>query len=119
MNTRLKKIRLKLNLTMSEFGAKIGVKRNTISQLESGKNNITNQMILLISYAYNINEEWFRTGKGNMFIQESENYLMELKKQYALDDYDINIIESFLNMNPNQRESIKQYIKNVQANLKE
>lgn len=69
MNIRLKELRKKLNLTMEKFGEKIGIKKNTVSQLESGKNNITESTIKLICSTFNVNEDWLRTGEGEMFKQ--------------------------------------------------
>ncbi len=38
MNNRIKQLRLALNMTQEEFASYIGVKRNTVSVYESGRN---------------------------------------------------------------------------------
>ena len=38
MNKRIKKLRRELDLTQEKFGARIGVKGNTVAQWESGRN---------------------------------------------------------------------------------
>ena len=37
MNERITRLRKSLGLTMEDFGAKLGIRRNTVSQLENGK----------------------------------------------------------------------------------
>ena len=38
---RIREIRKVLGLTLEKFGDAIGMKKNSISQLENGKNNLT------------------------------------------------------------------------------
>lgn len=67
MNSRIKKIREENKLSQEEFGKRIGVGRSSISKLESGENNPSDQTILLICNTFNVNEDWLRTGEGEMF----------------------------------------------------
>lgn len=72
MNERVRELRKALNMTLEVFGAKIGIKKSSLSQIENGVNNLTEQNILLICKEFNINEEWLRTGEGEMFKQFTE-----------------------------------------------
>lgn len=113
MNERLKILRKTLKLSGEKFGEKIGVKRSAISQIETGKNNLSDQIIKNICTVYNVSEEWLRTGEGEMFIETKESFLNNISKQFSLDDLDIKIIESYLNLSPDGREFIKNYIKSI------
>ena len=73
MEERLKELRKTLNLTQQEFADKIGVKRNTIAQYESGRNAPIDAVITLICRTYSVNETWLRTGEGEMFQPKSRN----------------------------------------------
>lgn len=73
MEERLKELRKTLNLTQQEFAEKIGVKRNTIAQYESGRNAPIDAVITLICRTYSVDETWLRTGKGEMFQPKSRN----------------------------------------------
>ncbi len=73
MNERLKKLRKTLDMTQQTFSDKLGVKRNTVAQWEIGRNEPSDAIILSICREFNVNEEWLRTGKGEMFIQLSRN----------------------------------------------
>ena len=76
-----------LEKTQKDFGARIGLKPNSVSDIESGKNNPTAQTIKAICREFNVNEEWLRNGTGTMYVElDAEDQLMEwagkvLKKQ--------------------------------------
>lgn len=67
MGERVKELRKALGLSGEKFGEKIGLKRNSLSQIETGKNNLSEQNILAICREFNVNEKWLRTGSGEMF----------------------------------------------------
>lgn len=73
MNERLKKLRKELDMTQQEFAEGIGIKRNTMATYESGRNEPIDAVISLICTKYNVNENWLRTGEGEMFIEMSYN----------------------------------------------
>lgn len=71
MKERIRALRKELGLTLEEFGSFIGMKKNSLSQIENGKNNITEQTILSICKTnWNgkfVNEDWLRNNTGEMF----------------------------------------------------
>ena len=69
LGQRVKDIRLALNKTQEEFGAQIGIKKNSLSQIENGKNALTQQNIVAICKTFHVSENWLRTGEGQMFIE--------------------------------------------------
>ena len=71
MNERLKQLRKELNLTQQEFADKLGTARNNIAGYETGKRNPSDAAISLICTKYNVNENWLRTGEGDMFVKLS------------------------------------------------
>ena len=71
MNTRIKAIRNQLDMTQDKFAAKMGVKKNNIACYETGKSRPSDSVIALICRTYNVNEDWLRTGEGEMFVQRS------------------------------------------------
>lgn len=73
MNERIKKLRKALGLTQQKFADEIGVKQNTVAQYEIGRNPPTDTVITLMRRAFDVNEEWLRTGEGEMFIRLSRD----------------------------------------------
>lgn len=115
MNERLKQLRKALDLTQQEFADRIGSKRNTIAKYETDTNVPSAAVISLICREFNVNEDWLRTGNGEMFLELSrdeqiEEFIGTLLKDEddsfkrrlisglaALDDNGWKILEEFLN----------------------
>ena len=49
---RIREVRKALGLTLEKFGEKIGMKKNSVSQLENGKNSVTEQVVKAICREY-------------------------------------------------------------------
>lgn len=73
MKDRIKKLRKKLDLTQQEFADKIGIPRDSIGGYETGRRNPSEAAISLICAKCNVNEEWLRTGQGEMFIKRTRD----------------------------------------------
>lgn len=83
INGRIYKIRKAEKLTQKDFGERIGMKANSISDIEKGKNSVTEYVIKLVCKEFNVNEDWLRTGAGgdeNMFIPEDMIYYHNVGK---------------------------------------
>lgn len=68
MNERIKKLRKTLDLTQQEFANKIGIKRNSLANYETGRNTPIDAIVVSICREFNVNEEWLRNGIGEMFL---------------------------------------------------
>lgn len=73
VNERIKELRKALGLTQQKFADAIGVRQNTVAQYEIGRNQPIDTVITLICREFNVNEEWLRNGKGEMFQPKSRN----------------------------------------------
>lgn len=75
-NERIREIRKSLNMTLEKFGEKVGVTRASISNVENGNRNVTEQMRKSICREFNVDYIWLTTGEGEMFI-DSDDMLYE------------------------------------------
>lgn len=73
MKDRIKKIRKELDLTQQKFADKLKVGRNNIAGYETGKRSPSDAVISLICREFNVNEEWLRTGQGEMFRKQTRD----------------------------------------------
>lgn len=73
MKDRIKKIRKEFDLTQQKFADRIGVKQNTVAQYEMGRNVPIDSVITLICREFNVNENWLRTGEGDMFVERTRD----------------------------------------------
>lgn len=73
INERFKILRKSFNMNQEEWGNILGITRPGVSDIESGRRNVTDKHIRLICVdAINgkyVNEEWLRTGQGDMIIE--------------------------------------------------
>lgn len=112
MNERVKQLRKALGLSGEKFGARLGVTRTAVSLIESGKNNLSEANILSICREFNVNEEWLRTGSGDMFSALSQLSLDELMAD--ADPIDIEIMKAYFTLDKDiRRKAIEHFKKSL------
>lgn len=98
MKERLKKLRKTLDLTQQEFADRIGSARDNIAGYETGRRNPSVAVISLICTKFNVNEEWLRTGNGEMFIELTRDEQIEHFVGDALKSEDDSFKKKFISM---------------------
>ena len=76
---RIKELRKELGLNQEEFGERLGVSRSVIANIEYDRLKRPDQkesLYKLICKEFNVNEEWLRTGNGEMFVPLTRNQLI-------------------------------------------
>lgn len=99
MNERIRLLRKELGLNQSDFGNKIGVKQGTVAGYESGARTPLDAVVSSICREFDVNEEWLRTGEGEMFEQMTEQQKLLKYTDMLLKDKDsaiVNAIQSFI-----------------------
>ena len=100
MKERIKKIRKELDLTQQAFADKIGMKQNTIAQYEMGRTKPSDAIIFSICREFGVNEEWLRTGEGEMFVDSDDDFIEKIDRIMAgEDDARKNIFKFMLSLN--------------------
>lgn len=64
---RVKILRQTLGMSQTDFGAKIGVTRGVINNLDRGLTDLQDPLLSLICSVFNARREWLETGEGEMF----------------------------------------------------
>ncbi len=122
MKDRLKKIRNNENMTMEEFGNCLGVTKTAISRLEKGERNLTNQMIKSICERFGINEEWLRTGEGEMYNMPEDKTAAVvselLEESNPVYDAVISIVQTYQKLDEKSQKVLDNFIKEVYENFK-
>jgi len=72
MNNRVAQLRKYLGLTQRAFGKRLGLTDAMVSMTESGKKTLQDRTVRLICYAFGVNEDWLRHGKGDMLVSKAE-----------------------------------------------
>ena len=110
---RIKAIRKELGLTLEKFGKKLGVTKTTISRIEKGVNNLTDQMARSICREYNVDYDYLMYGEGDMFTDLPKTIVDELCMQFDLDDFDRSVVEMYLDLPAELRQAIKAKVKDM------
>ena len=101
----------KLNITQEALGEPLGLTRANIANIEAGRISVTERVILGICEKFNINEEWLRTGNGEMFVPLSrdDEIAFAVGKLVQEDDsFKKKLISILLKMDESQWEVLEQ-----------
>lgn len=97
MNERLKLLRKTLKLSQDAFAERIGMKGSSISLLESGGRNITEQVIKSICREFNVDYIWLTTGDGEMFVDTDGDFIERIDRiMVGEDDARKNLFKALL-----------------------
>ena len=110
---RVNEVRKSLGLTLEKFGERLGVTKTTISRIEKGVNNLTDQMAISICREYNVNYDYLMYGEGEMFDDLPQTIVDELCAQYDLNDFDKALVAMYVSLPAGSRERIKEYMKQL------
>lgn len=85
MKEQIKQLRKAVNLNQADFGERIGIKQSTITAYECGNRVPMDSTITAICKEYRVNEQWLRTGEGEMFMprsrsQQLDDFIGEVKR---------------------------------------
>ena len=122
---RVKEVRKSLNLTMEQFGNKLGVTKVAISNIEKEKRNLTEQMSRAICREFNVSEEWLKTGEGEMYQQLSEDEeiagivsdLLEEGKDNAFYGIILEIAKTYNELSPASQKVLSEAAEKLADNL--
>lgn len=119
---RVRELRSSLNLTLEKFGEKLGVGKTAISKIEHQERNLTEQMSLSICREFNVNEQWLRTGEGEMFRERSPSeeigYYVEDLLEYdghgnPFYDMIVEMMKTYVELDEKSQAVIRSYFQSV------
>lgn len=106
MIDRLKSLRKALKLSQAEFGEKLGVSRDVISNFENGRVELKDNFIQLICLKFSINENWLRTGEGDMYRKTTSERLDEIAEELQLTPNQTKVFHILMGLPSEKREVI-------------
>lgn len=111
ISNRLRKLRNELNLSQQAFGQSLGVSRDVISNIEQGRVELRDHIVKLICSEFNVNEEWLRDGKGEMFNPEERFSLDKFAKQRQISELELDILKAYFELDPETRQHLLKHFK--------
>ena len=124
MNTRIRQLREDLHLSQKEFGERIGISRDAEGNIEYGRTPIKEYIIKLVCKEYHVNEEWLRTGKGEMYTDKmTDDQTDALLAQFGLEGLEAKIARAYLELDHDTRMYVinhfRKYIEEERAHPEE
>lgn len=110
---RIKELRKALKMTQAAFGERIGIRQNSVAVIEIGKNTPSDQTIFAICREFRVNEEWLRTGTGDMFVPSPASIVDELAEEYHLCPEAQAMVEKFITLDPAAQLAVFDYMCSV------
>lgn len=104
MEERIRIIRKELGLTQEKFAKRIGLARNSVASYEIGRREPTNAIIVSICKEFHINEEWLRTGNGEMYSIQEDDYTKIAVDIDKNDPKARKVIIDYWNLSPKDKE---------------
>ena len=115
MKDRIRKLRKeKLKLSQAEFGRKIGVTQQTVANIESGVNVLTERNFEAICRTWNVNREWLRNGIGEPILN-AKTSVEAIMAQYDLESDEAVLMSAFLELPSEYRAGVVAYVKKAVA----
>lgn len=71
---RFKEIRQSLNMKQGDFSKEIRTTQGHVSDIENKRKCVSNRVIEILCLKYGINEEWLRSGIGEMYNIQTDDY---------------------------------------------
>lgn len=94
---RIRNLRKSLNLTMERFGERLGVSKASISNIENGNRNLTEQMTKSICREFGVDYIWLTTGEGEMFVETDDDFIERIDRiMLGEDDARKNLFKALL-----------------------
>ncbi len=125
MNERIKELRKELRLTQQEFADELKISRGNIGAYEVGKNAPSDAVVSLICKTFNVNEDWLRSGAGNMFLElpeedEEAAYVSELLEDVDNDLFILikEVMHTYHDLSPKSKEVIRDFSARLRENIK-
>lgn len=102
MNNRIKEVRKDHHLTQVKFGERIGMKQNSIAQLEMGKFTPSDIVIQSICREFGVHREWLENGRGPMYREKPAGGIeKEIQDILGVDDpFAVAVLASLAKMPP-------------------
>lgn len=119
---RISQIRKSLKLTQDKFSKRLGLARNTIATYETGVRIPMDSIIISICREFSVNEDWLRTGEGDMFAPidvDDEYFAAATEISNDNDEFAMAAIIEYWKLDKESKKAIHNYISNVFAKYKE
>lgn len=119
MNERIRMVREAAGLSQTAFGARLGVSRDVVNNLEHGRVDIKDHFVKLICAEFQVDENWLRTGEGGEgpIYNEGEAFSLDRwAKEHGATELELEIVKVYFELDPSIRQAVMDHFKAHFAN---
>lgn len=116
MNDRLKELRKMLNMKQSDFATALSISQGHLSDIENNRKEVSDRVISICSLKFNVNEEWLRTGSGEIFNPISEDEELDLyigRISGGTDEFKKKLIKSLCKLSDDEWDVLKKIVSDM------
>lgn len=119
---RFKEVRTSLKMKQGDFAKEIKTTQGHVSDIENKRKGVSDRVIEIICLKYKVNEDWLRTGVGEMY-KEPDDEVAEIVSDLLEEDnpfYEliIGIMKSYQKLDSKSQELLKNLGRQLLDNLK-
>lgn len=108
MNNRIVQLRKSREWTQDKFAEEMGISKNYVSLIENGKKIPSDRLISDICQEFNVNEEWLRTGNGEMFKEVPNKFSFYLGQiEGGNDEFIKDLIEVYMELDQDSKQALR------------
>jgi transcriptional regulator with XRE-family HTH domain len=78
INLRIKQVRKALEMSQAAFSRVISLSSGYLAGVEVEKRRVNDRLVKLVCSSFMVNEQWLRTGKGDMFASTDDEMFLRL-----------------------------------------
>lgn len=112
INNRFKEVRKALGFSQKEFALKLGMTQSSVSWNEQPHSNIKEHNIKMICSIFNVNENWLRTGEGQMFVIPDLFSLDKFIEEHGMTALELELVKTYFEIPFDIRKEIMDRLKN-------
>jgi transcriptional regulator with XRE-family HTH domain len=110
VNERIRQVRQALNMTQTNFSKAVYVSNGYTAEIENGHRVANDRIIRLICLTFGVNEQWLKTGKGEMFQAspvERREWVLSLfdKLNPRFQEYALTVIDQLVKLQNDRKKA--------------
>ncbi len=99
-----------LNMKKVHFAERLKIDQSYVTQLTNGRRSPSERLISTICREFNVDENWLRTGEGEMFLETPDTAMGQLAKELGLDEFMQGVVSEYLKLNEEQRTVVRNFV---------
>lgn len=107
-----------LGMKKVRFAERLKIDQSYVTQLTSGKRKPSDRTISDICREFNVREEWLRNGRGEMFLDFTEDEFSKAAATLSNDSFVRSLIVEYWKLDDDSKELFRNFIHKLSDNMR-